>query len=114
MAEFRAQGYLFAEDLLLTGVTYRQIDYWCSQGRLPLRRIGAGGQIVEERGPGRFRLFTAAERDQVAVVLRLLGAGVGLDLAWNLARRGPGTHEVAPGLSITIAPSASPLYPPSP
>jgi hypothetical protein len=52
----------------LTGASYRQLDYWCSNGLVP-------GQ-ASRSGQGNRRWFTYAQIRHVRALLALTGAGV--------------------------------------
>lgn len=61
----RPQGHMAQDVAERAGITYRQFDYWVSNGWLP------GGNA----GPGRWRALTDAERDQVVEFAELVRAG---------------------------------------
>lgn len=66
------------DDMLATGLTYRQIDYWCRQGYLrPLEATP---------GSGKARVWLSTERDVALLINRLLGVGVELQAAVQVAR----------------------------
>src|SRR2546423_10829676 len=57
--------------LKLTGVTYRQLDYWARTGLV-------GSSIRQARGPGSRRVYSFADLVALRVVARLLHARVPL------------------------------------
>jgi DNA-binding transcriptional MerR regulator len=66
------------DDMLATGVSYRQLDYWCRQGYL--RPTDA------TPGYGTARVWPAAERDVALLITRLQSVGVELSTAARIAR----------------------------
>lgn len=76
------RGYTTSEMLALTGVTYRQLDWWCRTGLLPETARGSGSQ----------RHFTPADVETVRTVAALLSVGFTVDhsfyVAHALARHG--------------------------
>lgn len=52
----------------LTGASYRQLDYWCSNGLIPGQEIGVG--------QGMRRRFTYTQIRHVRALLALTGAGL--------------------------------------
>jgi hypothetical protein len=66
------------DDMLATGATYRQLDYWCTQGYLRPEQT--------KRGRGFNRDWPPSERDVARVIVRLLAVGVELAAAAKIAR----------------------------
>lgn len=64
-----------SEVLLLTGVTYRQLDHWTRTGRI------VGPSVEVGRGSGHSRVFSEEDVVEVAVLARLLIAGLSLGAA---------------------------------
>jgi DNA-binding transcriptional MerR regulator len=80
-------------DMLLTGATYRQIDWWCRAGYL-----SAKGQ-----GSGTVRRWTARDWRMAYLIVRFLDAGFTLGAAHDLAvrsERGEWTCETPSGVRI--------------
>lgn len=66
------------DQILATGVSYRQVDHWCRQGYLkPLQATP---------GSGYARIWPAVERDVALLITRLQAAGVELATAARIAR----------------------------
>lgn len=86
-------------DMMLTGASYRQIDYWIRAGYL------GDEAMARPHGSGHPRRFTWADRDQVAAMLAFIAAGFTTARAAELAT----LHNDAerpnvirtPGLTIT-------------
>ena len=89
------------------GITYRQLDYWTSQGHL----IAVADQ---NPGSGLHRLWEQRELDIACVIARLRDCDIPLTTAARLAREHveliefsedpamPTTHDIGDGISITI------------
>lgn len=75
-----------------TGATYRQLDHWCRRGYL--RPAGEG------LGQGRPRTWPAEEVRVVAVMVRLVAAGLAPPVAAQVAR---GRVDIAPGVRVEVA-----------
>lgn len=71
-------NYTSSDVIRITGVTYRQLDYWCRTGRL-------GDRHKTDHGSGNERHFTAADVMLVAYTATLLQAGFALDAALSVA-----------------------------
>src|SRR2546427_13041588 len=65
--------------LKLTGVTYRQLDYWARTGLL-------GSSIRQAAGRGSRRAYSFEDLVALRVVARLLGAGVSLQAVRRAVR----------------------------
>lgn len=63
----------------LTGITYRQLDYWC--------RTGVIKPAVESRGSGTQRMFTEEQVEILKVLARLRQVGVSLQRLRPIAHR---------------------------
>jgi hypothetical protein len=78
----------------LTGATYRMLDYWATCGYVkPERQQRVAGTKL---GSGVMRLWPMAEVSIVRRMVRLIGAGLSVEVAAGLAR------ECTPGKPITI------------
>ncbi len=84
------------EQLVAVGPTYRQIDHWTRTGLL---RLVDGIRT----GSGFARLWPAEEVEIAGMMHRLCQAGIGPDLAHQIARAG-GDHEIGPGIRVTVGP----------
>lgn len=98
-----AGGPFSAHDLIaLTGVTYRQLDWWCRCGFLPETARGSGSQ----------RTFTAGHVDAVRAVVALLALGVELRAAWRIAdtliEQGRWASTSGQVLITVVAPACAP------
>lgn len=79
------------------GVTYRQADYWCRRGYVQATRYAASSGIP--------RRLDTAEANVLAVMARLVHAGLTAETAARLAREsrnGHGRHELADGVHIVL------------
>lgn len=76
-----------------TEPTYRQLDYWTSQGYLR--------PDVASPGSGYVRQWPAAERRIAATMARLTAAGIPPKVAHDVARAG-GRLEIAPGVVVEV------------
>jgi len=74
-----------------TGLSFRQVDYWCDKGYL---RPDAA-----HPGTGYARNFTADEVRVAGVMKRLVDAGLRVDVAERVAR---GHEEIAPGIEVLV------------
>lgn len=81
------------DDMIAIGLTYRQLDYWTRAGHL---------KVVGDPTPGigRKRAWPIGEVDVAALMLRLVNAGLDLEVAAQVAR--DGTHELAPGIHLLV------------
>lgn len=89
------------DQMLATGVTYRQIDYWCRQDYLrPLEATP---------GSGYARVWPAVERDVALLIIRLQAVGVELataaQIARSLADSGTNRADLGGGVFISIDPA---------
>lgn len=66
------------DDMLATGATYRRIDYWTRRGWL--------ANDVALPGTGHPRRWSQRDRDVVALMVRLTGAGVAPHVAIEWVR----------------------------
>ena len=83
---------ILATDLCKTmKVTYRQLDYWFRRGWL--QNINPG------RGSGSSRYVTSAEAEVVAMMGRLVEAGIEPESAARAARNG---GQLAPGVRVVL------------
>lgn len=74
IAEHETQRwYSTPEVCRLTGVSYRQVDYWS--------RIGVIVPSVAARGSGSHRRWSADQLHEIIIVMRLRALGVPLDVA---------------------------------
>jgi DNA-binding transcriptional MerR regulator len=65
-------GFVYADDACrLTGVSYRQLDHWCT--------LGVFGRILRGEGKGRPRLFSETDLARVAAARRMRDLGIPLD-----------------------------------
>src|SRR5207245_4501853 len=71
-----AAGFGSAVVLKLTGVTYRQLDYWARTGLV-------GSSIRQAAGHGSRRVYSFEDLVALRVVARLLDAGVSLQDVWR-------------------------------
>jgi DNA-binding transcriptional MerR regulator len=78
-------------------ITYRQLDFWCSRGWL---RPANGSNP----GYGQSRDFTNSEAAVAATMGRLVAAGLPVPLAAELARAECWPVEIAPGITVEVAP----------
>lgn len=89
------------EDMLATGATYRQLDYWARGGYLKPQQV--------KRGSGRSRTWNSRERDVSALIVRLLAVGVELAVAARVAREavesGTGRIDLGGGVVISLEPA---------
>lgn len=98
----RAQprSYTSEQILDLTGITYRQLDYWC--------RCGWLGDSLRWRGSGNFRTFTEAQAALIHVTARLIYAGFTASAAVRIAKEIDGLADYSPAASppirLTIVP----------
>lgn len=74
-----------------TGATYRQLDHWCRRGYLHPDGEGLG--------QGRPRTWPPEEVRVVAVMVRLVAAGISPTVAAEVAR---GRPDIAPGVRIEV------------
>jgi DNA-binding transcriptional MerR regulator len=68
------RAYTAAQVRALTGISYRQLDYWTRTGRITASRHTADGA-------GDRRLYGTDDVVRIAVLARLLGAGLSLAAA---------------------------------
>lgn len=83
------------DELRTSGLTYRQLRYWCEQGFLD----------APVEPSGRARTWTADEVRVALIMRNLTAAGLPLPLAANAARAavaGDPKHALAPGVALTI------------
>lgn len=85
-------GMKAGELVVLTGLSYRQINYWCQAGYLKPERQGARG---------RWCWFPAPEVAVAVLMARLTAVGCSPKLAHDVARAG-GRLEPGPGITIEI------------
>lgn len=88
----------------LTGATYRQLDYWATRQFVrPERPTRVPGTIPTS---GTMRLWPPSEVAIVRVMVRLLGAGLSLEVAAHLAREAEvGTlYDLGDGIQLRIMP----------
>lgn len=78
MCRYVPDGYGVAQDLLIFGLTYRQLDYWCRRGYLR--------PTLPTPGSGCRRVFSLYEVGVAALMIRLVGAGVTVEGAHRAAR----------------------------
>lgn len=78
--------------LVEDGFTYRQIDYWVNCGYL--RPLYAG--------LNRDRRWTVAERAVARRMLALVNAGMQVSAAATIARKTPGTVQLADGITLYV------------
>jgi hypothetical protein len=90
------ERYATVADMRRAGLTYRQIDYWTTEGWL--REIPRAAT-----GPGHQRRWPRSELPIAAMMARLARPEVGLDVnrAVLVARAG-GRLELAPGVKIVV------------
>ena len=75
----------------------RQVDFWCRRGYLrPANGCNPGS--------GQGREFTNAEAAVAATMGRLVAAGLQIPLAAQLARADCWPVEIAPGVTVEVAP----------
>jgi DNA-binding transcriptional MerR regulator len=79
-----------------TGVTYRQLDLWARNGYL--RPIGGSS------GSGRHREWPSGEVTIARRMGRLVDAGISHEQAAVFARNGWPRGEIAPGITLEVAP----------
>lgn len=95
------------DDMLATGATYRQLDYWYANGHL-----SPGGRRPPLDGPGIPRTWSGRDRDVVELLVRLRAIGILLPLAADIARRLVDDHHdavtVGEGITITVERPVSP------
>lgn len=77
------------EVLVDSGVTYRQLDYWCTKGYLRAGNPGAG----------RRRMFPVEEVKVARRMGLLVSAGVSLETAHRVARTG---GPLTPGVTVVF------------
>jgi len=86
------------DQMLTTGVSYRQIDHWCRQGYLK--------PLTATPGSGYARIWPAVERDVALLINRLQAVGVELATAAQIARSlvdsGTNRAELGGGVFISI------------
>lgn len=86
------------EQMLATGVSYRQLDYWCRRGYLR--------PVEASPGTGCIRVWPAVERDVALLITRLQAVGVELVKAAQIARSlvdsGTNRAELGGGVFISI------------
>lgn len=84
-------------ELLATGITYRQSDFWVRQGYLrPERRKGRAGTGFARRWP-------SGELAVAARMARLVTAGIAPEAAAKFARESWPEGEIAPGVVLTVS-----------
>ena len=85
------------------GATYRQLDYWIRRGYVE------GMDAFACPGTGYNRTWQAQSLASAERLARLVRAGFVTEVAASLAAEGDGTHDVAPGVTVTIgAPARHP------
>lgn len=94
------------EVIAITGVTYRQLEYWWSQGWLGTGRVGSG----------RSRTFTSRDVAVITYALALIGAGLMAAPAVATAARLVDTGRPVPlvGGLIWVYPALQPHPEPRP
>lgn len=97
-AAIARQDLVTLDDMLDTGLTFRQIDYWARRGYL---RPDQSSQ-----GTGYPRRWPAVERSIAQLMARLIEGGISVDVAASTARRAieQGLDEVtlADGITLTV------------
>lgn len=83
-------------DMVATGATKRQVDYWTRSGYLVADEV--------EPGAGHRRRWEDEEVGVCRLLVRLTNAGLAPDVAVAVAR---GDYEIGPGLFIFINPDDS-------
>lgn len=86
-------GWVTHHELVATGATYRQVDYWT--------RIGLITAEEPPPGSGHPRRWPASEVPTVAAMVRLIRAGLKLSAAARAARNG---GVIAPGVRVAMDP----------
>lgn len=71
--EQRVHGFRGPEAVALAGISYRQLDYWCRTGLVE-------PSVRPAHGSGTQRLYSRADVVKLALVRRLLDAGMSLDM----------------------------------
>lgn len=89
-----------ADVIKRTGVSYRQLYYWVSQGYIP-------GQSPKPPGSGNARIFTTAQVAHIARLKQLIDAGIGVREAVDALGRAvqtPGgvVAALTPHVRITV------------
>jgi DNA-binding transcriptional MerR regulator len=80
---------------VVEGLTYRRLDYWTRKGFLRPEHATPGSGI--------HRVW---DDDELAVanrMLRLTNAGIDLNSAAEIARGGPGTYDLGPGVAVILS-----------
>jgi hypothetical protein len=81
------EGYAREQDLILP--TYRQMDIWTRTGLLKAEKRGYRAAGHKGDRAGVYRWWSDTERDVALLVARLAACGVGVDLAFQVARTQP-------------------------
>lgn len=89
-------------DMMLTGATYRQLDYWWRTG---LFRKPEDPERPPNTGSGRPRAWTGREQQIAALMVRLIHTGIAPSLAARMARDSVdnGARRVTTEDGITIS-----------
>lgn len=85
----------------MTGISYRQLDYWCRTGRLGLDNMNLGSGSVRE--------FTYRDLQSLWWAARMIDAGFTTDVALSLGRdlAGPEGRATTPsGMTVTVGATA--------
>ena len=91
--------------LLAAGLTYRQIDHWTKQGYLK----PAGSTS----GSGHPRQWSGEELRVARVMVQLLAAGFTVTAAHDVARRGPGAHDLGDTVRVVVREGVNEPWPAS-
>ena len=94
-------GYRAPAVIALTGLTYRQLDYWV--------RVGYLHPHNNALGSGTARIWPPPEVAVAATMARLVHAGLDVGIAADAARqlhqrRNRVTAGIAPGVTVTVRP----------
>jgi DNA-binding transcriptional MerR regulator len=93
------EGHVASRVLELTGITYRQLDYWTRTGRVTASRHAS-------TGIGDQRLYSTDDVLRIAVLARLLHAGLSLAVAGRhldaLLSSGGEPVRLGPDMTLTV------------
>lgn len=97
---------------VVTGATYRQLDYWVKRGYVQPSEVAASGigwsarrpvdRPTSNPGSGRRRMWHPDEAAVAARMVRLLAAGLSVEAAARVARRPDELLELAPGVQVLV------------
>lgn len=98
METARPVEYVDLDQMLATGLTARQLDYWATKGYLQPTKANPGS--------GFQRRWPTSERDVAALMVRLVKAGLAVNIAASVAREvvetGMPEASIADGITVLV------------